>query len=247
MVHKRKKEVMKEDGIPAETEVRLSIAECTLLREMAGNISPQHVVVELANNIYESTEALSRGAQQVGARVFNLALFGRSDSITRFDNTEFNSGINESENTIDVTILSGSAYDLSRRWQEIVALLVVTGYQEYEKVREAIICWQEYLSPEAFIVVHNCHEPGPAQAIKEFHTDVGNFLIQNIIYNMTVLEIDKCRHYWVINSSEIGICRCCGRQRNFKKMMKVVDAVGVRRRQAEKSPNKENKTKRSKK
>jgi hypothetical protein len=129
-----------------------------------------------------------------------------------------------------VTILNGSAYNLTRRWKETVGLLVVTGYLQYEDVREAIVCWEGYLPPEAVTVVHNCYEPGPAKAIKEFITDGGNYVLRQTIDNMTALAMDKCQHYWVINSNEIGICRNCGRERNFRRLNREVANLGIRKR-----------------
>jgi len=230
MARKRKRMITQEEEIPKESEVRFSFAERELLCELARNVSPQHVVVEIADKVNESTEALAKGAQQVGARVFNLALYGKNDPIKKPDDARLRVGISEIENVNGITILNGSTYDLPRRWQETIALLVVTGYAQYEEVREAVVCWQGHLSPEAVIVVHNCYELGTAKAIRELITDGGNFVILQSVDNMTVLVMDNCQHYWAINSNEIGICRFCGRKRNFRRLAKEANNLGNRRR-----------------
>jgi hypothetical protein len=244
MARKRRREIKKkrEDSVQedlaqeasVQTEICLSSAEQELLCEMASNISYQHVVVEIANKAYESTEALARGAQLAGARVFNLALYGRKDSSEKSPGGDSDTGVvshmNLSEGTNIATFLYESVYDLTRRWKESVALLVVIGYQSYEEVREAVICWQGYLCPEAIIVTYNCHEPGPARAIKEFITDGGNFILERTIDNMAALAIDKCQHHWIISSDEIGICRNCGRKRNFGRLAREATNLGIRRR-----------------
>jgi len=220
MARKRKRMITQEEEIPKESEVRFSFAERELLCELARNVSPQHVVVEIADKVNESTEALAKGAQQVGARVFNLALYGKNDPIKKPDDARLRVGIREIENVNGVNILSGSAYDLTRRWQETIALLVVTSYMQYEEVREAVVFWQGYLSPEAIIVVQNRFEPGPAKAINELAADGGNLLVWRSVDNLTAMLVDKCQHYWAINSKDIGICRSCGRIRNFKRLQK---------------------------
>jgi hypothetical protein len=134
------------------------------------------------------------------------------------------------EGTNNVTFLYESAYDLTRRWKKTVALLVVIGYQHYEEVKEVVVCWQGYLCPEAIIIIHNCHEPGPARAIEEFITDSGNFVLERTIDNMAALVIDKCQHHWVISSNEIGTCRNCGRKRNFKRLNREATNLRIRKR-----------------
>lgn len=86
----------------------------------------------MANRAYESIEALSHGEQPVSTKVFNLALYGRnqySNKTTRKDSdTIFAQSINLIEKANGVTLLDGSACDLSRRWRETIGLLLVIGY-----------------------------------------------------------------------------------------------------------------------
>jgi hypothetical protein len=239
MARKKKKEIEKKgmefsaQQPSVQREVCLSFAEQQLFCALASDISHCHVVVEIANKAYESTKALASGAQSAGTRVFNVALYSQkalseksgSDSDARLD-----SETRRDERTNTVTFLDESAYDLSRRWKDTVALLLVIGYQHYQEVREAIVSWQPHLCPEAVVVIHNCHELGPARAIKEFISDGGNFVLKQTIDNVAVLVMDKCQHYWVIGSNEIGICRNCGRERNFRRLNRQATSLGIRKR-----------------
>jgi len=224
----------KKKELPKAIDSRLSIGEQELLCELARHVSPEHIIVEIANKTSESTEALARGAQSSGGRVFNLTLYGKGDSTNKTTNgdsdAKLHDSIRETESMTSVTILDGSVYDLTRRWKEIVGLLVVIGYQHYEEVREAVVCWQECLPPDVVVVVHNCCEPGPARAVKELIADCGNFVTWRVVDNLTVLVADKCQHYWVINTNEIGSCRHCGRKRNFKRLAREATSLGVKKR-----------------
>jgi len=232
MKRKRKWEVTKEEEIPLEKGDSLSIAELDLLCELAGKVHPRCAVMEIANQAYESTEALARGVQPVGTGVFNLSLYGRNQSSKTAgrDSDGFENRTTGVEKASGVTFSDGSVYDLSRRRRETIGLLLVIGYQYYEEVREAVVCWQGLLVPETVIIIHNCHEPGPARAIREFITDGGNFVLQQSIDNMAVLVMDRCQHYWAINSNEVGICRNCGRKRNFGRLNREIASLGIRKR-----------------
>lgn len=218
----------KEEEPPQEVKSHLSLAEHRLLYKLARSVSHEHVIVEIADKTSKVFETLVSGYDTDGARVYSLALYGKSDSAKKTANVE--SSRRDSENKGGVSILDESVYDLTRRWKETVGLLVVIGYQHSEEVREAIVCWQGCLSPGAIIVVHNCHEPGPAKAIKEFLDDGGNFVIRRAVDNMAALVVDKCRHYWTINSNEIGVCRNCGRKRNFRRLAREATSLGVKKR-----------------
>ena len=223
-----------EGGLLKERGNSLSIAEQELLYELAGKVSHQCVVVEIANKTYESTDALAKGASPGGIRIFNLALYGKNLSTRKVGKSDSNGslqgGISNTEKKNGVTIFEESAYDLSLYWKENIGLLLVIGYQQYEEVREAVVCWQGSLSPNIVVVIHSCHEPGPARAIKEFLNDGGNFVLFREVGNMTAIVMDNCKHYWAINSNEIGICGNCGRKRNFGRLNRETTRLGIRKR-----------------
>jgi hypothetical protein len=226
MAHIRENDVglWKEKGI-------LTSDEQELLYEMAEQVSHQCVVVEIANKTYESTDALVKGASSGGIRIFNLALHGKNLSTGKVGKSSSNGGlqggISNPEIKNGVTIFKESAYGLSPYWKETIGLLLVIGYQQYEEIREA---WQGSLSPNIVVVIHSCHEPGPARAIKEFLNDGGNFVLFREVNNMTALVMDNCKHYWAINSNEIGICGNCGRKRNFGRLNRETTRLGTRKR-----------------
>jgi len=198
----------------------LSISEQQLLFEMAKLIPSEQVIVEIASKTSESTEALSKGAKP-DVKIFNLALYGN-------DRTE--NKVHGYENIPQVSVLNESVHVSIRHWKETIGLLAVINYQEYREVREAIVYWQRYLSPRVIIAVHNCHEPGPARAIKEFITDGGNFVIWKKVDDITAMVPDRCQHYWSIDSNEIGVCRNCGRKRNFRRLTRESLNLGTERR-----------------
>lgn len=43
--------------------------------------------------------------------------------------------------------------------------------------------------------------------------------------------VDECTHYWIINPEEIGICKLCGRKRNFERLRRVALETENKRRQ----------------
>ncbi len=223
----------KETDIFTQREVFLSRVEGELLFELAGDILDQHIVIEIANKAYEPAEGLARGVHPIGTRAVNTALSSSNrpyDKSTREDSADGVVNRIKAENASGVTLLHGSAYDLSLHWKEPIGLLVMIGYQYYEDVREAIACWQMYLAPNAIVVIHDCHEPGPAKVIKEFSTDGGNLIIRQIVENMTVLGIDTCQHHWTINSREIGICRKCGRKRDYRRLAREATNIKIKKR-----------------
>lgn len=179
-------------NIPEDIQNCLSIAERELLFELAKNVPPEHVIVEIANKTSDATEALVRDAEIDSKRVYNLPLHRA----------------------------------LKRRWTETVGLLAVIGYQHCDEVKGAVICLQRYLSPDIVVVVYDRTQPGPARAIKELITDLGNFVLWQTVNNLTALVADRCQHYWVINSNEIGSCRHCGRNRNFKRLARETTSLG---------------------
>lgn len=228
-------------GIPKDNQttinkqiISLSVAEYQMLRELAMEVNPKSAVLEIAERSYESTEALAEGAHLTGAKVFNIALYGRNqfrtNSVEGNSDTLYENHTKDGRNKNSVILLDGSGYDLSRYWKLSLGLLVVIGYQQYEDVRKAVVCWQEQLSSDAVILIHDCNEAGPMRAIKELTTDCGNFMTLQVIDNLTILLRDRCQHHWVINPDETGVCQLCGRRRNFKRLYNEAYSLGIGRR-----------------
>jgi len=87
-----------------------------------------------------------------------------------------------------------------------------------EYVKKVILSWQRHLCPNAIVAVHGCNQPGSSQVIKECLGDLGYFTFKQSVDTTMVVTVDKCIHYWIIDSIEIGICKYCGRKRNFKRL-----------------------------
>lgn len=229
MAKKADRDITKDKETTINKQINLSFVEYEMLRELAADVNSENAVLEIADNPYESTKALATGAIPTGSKVFNIALYGRSQLYKNSD-TLFENQIKDVGKTSSLILLDGSAYDLSRYWKIKIGLLVVVGYQQYEDVRKAVICWQEQLSSDGVVAIYNCKEAGPAEAIKELTTDCGNLLTLGIIDNLTTLVRDRCQHHWVINPNELGVCQLCGRRRNFKRLYKEAYSLGIGRR-----------------
>ncbi|MDD5289437.1 MAG: hypothetical protein PHY28_10055 [Dehalococcoidales bacterium] len=212
-----------------ETSSNLSRAERDLLYDLAKRVPSEQTIVELARNPSESTLALVGGAAIGNAGVFNLDLDGSGSNNETDDRDD---GILDVEIPCGVTVFKSGIYELIRYWNKTIGLLAVIGYQQSEDVREAITCWQGHLSPDVAIAVYDYNEPGPAKAIRELLTDCGNFILKQVVDNMAIIVMDKCQHYWIINSIQMGVCKNCGRKRNFRRLVREAANLGFKKRTA---------------
>jgi hypothetical protein len=118
----------------------------------------------------------------------------------------------------------------SQRCKEKVGLLWYNASCEYDDVRKALLSWQRHLSAEAMVVLHGYQRPGVARVIREFSGSYGNFAFIDSVGTIAVLAVDRCVHYWVIDCNEFGICKYCGRKRNFKRMSSESSQTETRKR-----------------
>ncbi len=168
---------------------RLSLAECELLCTLARGVPVGQAIVSLSGGEDEVATWLARGANEVtDGKVHSL-------------------------NMRDV-----DCEEKSRRCKEKIGLWWYNASCEYEDVRKAFLCWQRHLSPEGWVILRGHDQPGVARVIKEFTGSYGNFVLVDSVGTVAVLAVDRCVHYWVIDCNEFGICRYCGRKRNFKRM-----------------------------
>jgi hypothetical protein len=82
------------------------------------------------------------------------------------------------------------------------------------------------------VAVHGCNQPGPSQVVKECLGDLGYFTFEQSVDTAMVVRVDKCIHYWIIDSNEIGICKYCGRKRNFRTLSREATESETEKRQA---------------
>ena len=141
-------------------------------------------------------------------------------------------GANEAigNNVHSINIRDADYETMSRRCKEKVGLLWYDASCEYDDVREALLSWRRHLSAGARVVLHGYQRPGVARVIREFSGSYGNFVFIDSVGTIAVLAVDRCVHYWVIDCNEFGICRYCGRKRNFKRMSSESSQTETRKR-----------------
>ena len=132
--------------------------------------------------------------------------------------TEFIANLTKARVQDTVVSLHETSEEAARRWKEKIGLLWINTSHEYEDVKKVILSWQRHLYPNAIVAVHGCNQPGPSQVVKECLGDLGYFTFEQSVDTTMVVRLDKCIHYWIIDSLEIGICKYCGRKRNFRRL-----------------------------
>jgi hypothetical protein len=118
-----------------------------------------------------------------------------------------------------------SSEQASRKCREKVGLLCISTPNSPEDLRKTINAWQPKLALDAKVAVHGCDLPIPARIIKEYLGEQGDFTLLESVSRTAVLSVDKCIHHWMIDSHEIGICKYCGRKRNFKRIRSGLQGV----------------------
>ncbi|MDD5510366.1 MAG: hypothetical protein PHI12_06135 [Dehalococcoidales bacterium] len=157
------------------------------------------------------TQCLVRGSQEGKQnRVF---------SFTSRESPEFTSDL-DWDNIQNILVLRHeSNEDSARRWKDKIGLLWLNTPGDYKDLKRILRCWESHLSHDARVVMSNYNKPGTNRVIKEYLSDQGNFTYDQTIDNTIVFTIDQCVHYWIINSDCQGICKYCGRKRNFKRLI----------------------------
>ena len=168
---------------------RVSGSEGKLLYKLARGVPAGQVIVALNSSEDEAAAWLARGANEATGN-----------------------------NVHSVNIRDADYETMSRRCKEKVGLLWYNASCEYDDVRKALLSWQGHLSAEARVVIQGYQRPGVARVIREYIGSYGNFVFIESVGTIAVLAVDRCVHYWVIDCNEFGICRYCGRKRNFKRM-----------------------------
>lgn len=216
--------------LTSQNEDCISDAVCELLYGLARDVPEGQAIVEVGGGKGKSTVWLVRGSEAGKKnKVFSFSSQKESpDSV----NADFNTNLAGAG--IQDTLVSRheAAEDAARRWNGNVGLLWINTLHEYEDIKRVILVWQRHLSPDARVVIHGCDQSGTERVIRESVGSIGYFTYEQSVDTTTVLAIDECTHYWVINSDEIGICKHCGRQRNFKRLARETIETESRKRQA---------------
>jgi hypothetical protein len=183
------------------TVSRVSRSECELLYTLARGVPVGQVIVSLSSGEDEAATWLARGTNGATGRKVH------------------------SVNTRDAN------YEpMSWRWKEQIGLLWYAASCEYEDVGKALLSWQRRLSPEAKVVLRGYDQPGVARVIREYIGSYGNFVFVDSVGATAVLAIDRCVHYWVIDYNEFGICKYCGRKRDFKRLRSWSSEIETKKR-----------------
>lgn len=233
----------KKSKISLNTEVKvtdtvLTNLERDLINELANDVTEGEFIVEVLGHRNELCEPPNKQWQPDTGNQVQIA--GPYPGNVIYNNgAKYNEGFafnnsdsveNDLQNIIIYSYVnSNNAY---RKWstKKKIGLLCISSIHEYEDVKDVLLCWKVHLSPKARVAVFGSDKPGPSKAIIECTGDTGNFLLEKTAGMLKVIRLDACTHYWLIDSDEIGICRYCGRKRDFKKLMRQKMADENRKR-----------------
>jgi hypothetical protein len=197
---------------------KLTVEEYDLLLKLIHEVPPDQVIMVIGDNPYLFLEPFPVITKD-NLRIVGLSLYGITNSPEEetFITEQSKAAI---ERKYPVTVFTENASDLSRRWKDPIGLLIVLYNEYFEEVKASVACWQGFLSPEAVVVILEGNQPGATRAIYDLVNDGGNFVILHSLDKLTAMLVDGCRHYWAINSHDIGTCKNCGKNRNFKRIQK---------------------------
>ena len=233
--------------VTSDIEDGISNAEGELLYNLAKNVPEGQVIVEIGRGNGKSTVWLAKGSVDGNMnKIYNVrSRLGESEDIESnkyVSDSEFITNLEKAGVHSVVDCSYADSVDTSRKWKDKVGLLYINTLHEYEDMKEIFRSWESHLSPKGRVVLHGIEKPGPARIINEYLGNLGDFIHEQHVGALIVMKIDECIHHWIIDANEIGVCRYCGRIRNFKRLRREADTVGTRRRQATKIKNKENRT-----
>jgi len=206
-------------------------AVCELLYDLARDIPEAQVIVAVDKERGEATAFLVRGSKEgKQSRVFSFTL--QKESPEPAINLDKDNGQN-------ILVLRHELdEDAARRWKDEIGLLWVNAFNEYQDLKRILRCWQCHLSPDARVVVNSCDQPGMTRVLKEYLGDMGDLKYKRNVGSAMVLTVDRCTHHWMIDSDNLGVCKHCGRKRNFKKMINEAKEAEAGRRKGHVSKTK---------
>ena len=215
----------------------ISDAEGELLYRLVKDVPEGQTIVEIGRGKDKSTAWLAKGSEAGEKnKVYSIASHKRSADHVKVDeenmHTEFIANLTKVRVQDTVVALHETSEEAARRWKEKIGLLWFNISREYEDIKKVILSWQRHLYPNAIVAVHGCNQPEPSQAVKECLGDLGYFTFEQSVDTTMVVRVDKCIHYWIIDSNEIGICKYCGRKRNFMRLSRKATESETEKRQA---------------
>jgi hypothetical protein len=232
----KKKKIKVESKAEDLEEIVISKREFDLILKLASRVEEEEYVIEIAgtdavlddsairerceDNKTKDASALKNDEAQADQETQ-----GEDDDIFVF--TPEITGLSNIQNySLDNT------EHIQRKWksEDKIGLLLINNIFDYHNIAFLLSTWKDFLSDDAKVAIFGSDKPGPAKAVKEAVSDGGNFKLHKKLEKLAVIVSDDCVHHWMIDSSEMGVCKFCGRKRNFRKLMRISSRRGGRRK-----------------
>ena len=211
--------------LTSEIDGWLSDGEGELLYNLAKQVPREQAIVELGSWKGRSTVWLARGAAAGhGATVYSIdphsgskahVSEGEMNTYTAFLTNLTKAGVQAT-----VVPLVTTSDKCARCWRKGVGLLWIDASHEYGDVKHDFLSWKQHLLHGAMVAIHDCDKPGPAQVVEEYLNHYGDFTTIQSVDTIIVAAKDKCTHYWVLDSKDIGVCKYCGKKRDFRSLLR---------------------------
>jgi len=201
----------------------LSDSEGKLLYNLAKGVPRKQAIVELGSWKGKSTVWLAKGTE-AGQMNKVYSIDPHSGSKAHVSEGEMNTYTafltNLTKAGVQATVipLVTTSDKAAQRWREGVGLLWVDASHEYEDVKHDFLSWKQHLLPGAMVALHDCDKPGPAQVVEEYLDHSSDFTTIQSVDTIIVAIKDNCTHYWVLDSKDIGVCKYCGKKRDFRRL-----------------------------
>ena len=209
--------------LTSEIDGWLSDGEGELLYELAKGVPSGQAIVELGSWKGKSTVWLAKGTE-AGQRNKVYSIDPHSGSKAHVSEGEMNTYTafltNLTKAGVQATVvpLVTTSDKAAQRWREGVGLLWVDASHEYEDVKHDFLAWKQHLLPSAIVALHDCDKPGPTKVVEEYLNHSSDFTTIQSVDTIIVAIKDKCTHYWVLDSKDMGACKYCGKKRDFRKL-----------------------------
>jgi len=210
-------------NVASEIDGWLSDSEGELLYKLAKEVPNGQAIVELGSWKGKSTVWLAKGTE-AGQRDKVYSIDPHSGSKAHVSEGEMNTYTafltNLTKAGVQATVvpLVTTSDKAARRWRKGVGLLWIDASHEYEDVKHDFLSWKQHLLPGAVVALHDCDKPGPAQVVEEYLNPSSDFTIVQRVGTIIVAEKSKCIHHWMIDCNNIGVCKYCGRKRDFRRL-----------------------------
>jgi len=222
--------------IKNDVESELSVGEEELLYNASRSVPDTEVIVEIGRGNGISTRWLAKGSSDGNmSKLYNIiSRLEAKESIDTDENEingEFKNNL-ENEGSLNdwVDFSYTDSEETVKRWKEKIGLLCINVLCDYEDMKGIFGSWKRHLSSKAGVIIFNCDSPGSGQIIKDQLGNMGDFVFEKRAGSLILIRSDKCIHYLMLDSSDVGICRYCNRVRNFRKMRRESTAAEARKR-----------------